>query len=221
MAKKKVVQKAKKKPVKKSAKKVAQKVTRKVTKKVTRKVTKKPVKKAVKQKAPRAIVSLNTKPSKINVVGDSWIIENPRFGEEGMHYHALGMLTPYFKGLTEGKLMGTMCTNPECPISHGQGTVWLPPRPDCPDCHAPMKWKEITDPKGYIYTYSYVERGGTGLEIETPYYQIDVRLEGVETIVKSYLINRQPIKIGDKVRARFLTGKKATHTCLDLFFELV
>ncbi len=209
MAKKKIVKKVAKKPAKKVAKKAAPKSAKK-------RVTKAPAKKKAK-----AFVTLNTKPSKINVVGDSWVIENPRFGEEGMHYHALGMLTPYFKGLTEGKLMGTLCTNPKCPITHGQGTVWLPPRPDCPDCHAPMKWKEIKDPKGYIYTYSVVERGGTGLEIETPYYQIDVRLDGVETIVKSYLINREPINIGDKVRARFLTGKKATNTCLDLYFELV
>jgi len=84
-----------------------------------------------------------------------------------------------------------------------------------------MKWTEIKNPEGYIYAYTYVERGGTGLEIECPYYQIDVKMEGVCTIVKSYLLDRKSIKIGDKVRARFHTGKDATNTCLDLCWELI
>lgn len=166
-------------------------------------------------------IQLKTKPSEIDVANGAWVVRNPRFGEEGQHYHTYGMLTPYFKGLTEGKLMGTHCVNPKCPVSAGKGELWLPPRADCPDCHQPMPWAQVKDPSGYLYSYTYVEHGGTGLEIETPYYQIDVKLPGVGTIVKSYLVDRKPIKIGDKVRARFLTGKAATNTCLDLYFELI
>jgi len=165
-------------------------------------------------------VEVKTTPSKITADHDVWVLHFPRFGEEGTHFHTYGMLTPYFKGLTEGRLMATRCTNQRCPIGKGHGEMWLPPRADCPDCHQPMIWQEIKDPKGYIYAYTYVERGGTGLEIECPYYQIDVKIEGVGTIVKSYLLDRKPIKIGDKVRARFRTGKEATNTCLDLCFEL-
>lgn len=165
-------------------------------------------------------VKLVGKPSTIDVKGDVWVVELPRFGPEGTHYHTYGLLTPYFKGLTEGRLLGTICTNPACPISRGAGDLWLPPRADCPDCHQPMAWKEVEDPRGYIFAYTYVERGGTGLEIECPYYQIDVKIPGVCTIVKSYLVNREPIAIGDKVRARFRTGADATHTALDLYFEL-
>ena len=166
-------------------------------------------------------VTLRTSPSKIDVVNNAWVLHFPRFGEEGTHFHTYGQLTPYFKGLTEGRLLATRCTNSKCPISKGKGQLWLPPRADCPDCHQPMVWEEIRDPHGYIYTYTYVERGGTGLEIECPYYQIDVKMEGVGTIVKSYLVDRRPIRIGDKVRGRFRTGKDATHTCLDLYFELM
>jgi uncharacterized OB-fold protein len=165
-------------------------------------------------------VELKTTASKITLANDTWVIHLPRFGEEGTHFHTMGLLTPYFKGLTEGRLMATRCTNPRCPISKGNGEMWLPPRADCPDCHQPMVWQEVKDPKGYIYAFTYVERGGTGLEIECPYYQIDVKMEGVGTIVKSYLLDRKPIKIGDKVRARFRTGAAATNTCLDLSFEL-
>jgi len=166
-------------------------------------------------------VALRTSPSKIDVVKDSWILHFPRFGEEGTHFHTYGELTPYFKGLTEGRLLATRCINARCPIGKGRGELWLPPRADCPDCHKPMVWEEIPNPQGYIYTYTYVERGGTGLEVECPYYQIDVKMDGVWTIVKSYLVDRRPIRIGDKVRARFRTGADATHTCLDLCFELM
>jgi len=81
-------------------------------------------------------------------------------------------------------------------------------------------WEQTKDLEGYIYAYTYVERGGTGLEIECPYYQVDVKLPGVGTIVKSYLVDRKPIQIGDKVRVKFRTGEAATHTSLDMYFEL-
>ena len=165
-------------------------------------------------------VKLKTTPSKIDVKGEAWVLHVPRFGPEGTHYHTYGMLTPYFAGLKAGKLLGTRCVNKKCPISKGKAGLWLPPRADCPDCHQSMEWAEVKDPAGYIYSYTKVEQGGTGLEIECPYYQIDVKLPGVETIVKSYLLDRKPIKIGDKVRAGFRTGKSATHTSLDLYFEL-
>lgn len=166
-------------------------------------------------------VKLITTASTIDVRGDAWVLHFPRFGKEGTHFHTYGQLTPYFKGLSEGRLMATRCVNPKCPVYHGNGEYWLPPRADCPDCHSRMIWEQIKKPHGYIYTYTLVERGGAGLEIETPYYQIDVRMPRVATIVKSYLVDRKPIKIGDKVRACMRTGSQATHTCLDLYFELL
>jgi uncharacterized OB-fold protein len=157
-------------------------------------------------------------PSIVDAVGEAWVLRFPRFGEEGTHYHTYGLLTPYFKGLAEGRLLATRCVNPHCPISRGNGELWLPPRADCPDCHQPMAWKPIESPRGSVYTYTYVERGGSGLELPCPYYQIDVRIAGVCTIPKSYLVGPGPIKIGDGVRACFRTGAEATHTCLDLYW---
>lgn len=167
-------------------------------------------------------VQLKTQPSKITEKGEFWVVDMPRFGPEGTHHHTLGMLTPYFKALTEGRLLATRCTNAKCPIGHGKGDMWLPPRADCPDCHQPMVWEEIKNPVGEIYAFTFVERGGQGLEIECPYYQVDVLMEGVGTIIKGYLINRdRKIKRCDKVKAGFLTGAKATNTCLDIYWELV
>jgi uncharacterized OB-fold protein len=165
-------------------------------------------------------VTLNTTPSQITEVGDVWLLHFPRFGAEGTHFHTYGRLTPYFKALKEGRLLATRCVNPGCPISNGAGELWLPPRADCPDCHQPMEWDEVKDPQGYIYAYTWVERGGTGLEVECPYFQIDVKIEGVCTILKGYLLDRRPIKIGDRVRAGFRTAEDATNTCLDVYWEL-
>ncbi|HSL24119.1 MAG TPA: OB-fold domain-containing protein [Vicinamibacterales bacterium] len=165
-------------------------------------------------------VILQTKPSTVAAIGDAWVVQLPRFGEDGTHFHTYGLLTPYFKGLAEGTLLATKCVNARCPVSQGSGELWLPPRADCPDCHQPMTWQQVADPRGYIYSYTHVARGGTGLEIECPYYQIDVKINGVCTILKSYLLDRRPIRIGDRVRARFRTGPEATHTCLDLCWEL-
>jgi uncharacterized OB-fold protein len=165
-------------------------------------------------------VKLNTEPSEVTRKDDVWVLHVPRFGKEGTHYHTYGLLTPYFEGLTQGKLMATRCVNKDCPVGRGNGELWLPPRADCPDCHQPMTWEEVKNPEGYIYSYTYVERGGQGLEIECPYYQVDVKLEGVGSILKGYLLDRKPIKIGDKVRAVFRTGTDATNTCLDIAWEL-
>ncbi len=165
-------------------------------------------------------VTLRTSAARVDEAGGAWVVRVPRLGDDGTHFHTYGMLTPYFKGLADGKLLGTKCVNPRCPIGRGDGELWLPPRADCPDCHAPMVWREVERPRGYIYAFTHVERGGTGLEIECPYYQIDVKIDGVCTILKSYLLDRRPIRIGDRVRARFRTGPDATHTCLDLSFEL-
>jgi uncharacterized OB-fold protein len=158
-------------------------------------------------------------PSRIDEVGEAWVLRVPRFGEEGTHFHTYGMLTPYFRGLATGRLMATRCVNSGCPVAKGRGELWLPPRADCPDCHQPMAWDEVREPQGYVYAYTYVERGGTGLELPCPYYQIDVKMAGVCTILKSYLVGPGPVRIGDKVRAGFRTGQDATHTCLDLYWE--
>jgi uncharacterized OB-fold protein len=165
-------------------------------------------------------VQLKTEPAKVKeeVNGAAWVIEWPR---APMHYHTYGLLTPYFKGLTKGELMATRCMNPKCPISKGDGLLWIPPRADCPDCHQPMEWVKMDNPVvGEVYAYTWVERGGEGLEIEPPYYQIDIALDGVTTIPKGYLVDRDvKLKIGDKVKACFRTDAP-TNTCLDIYWTM-
>ena len=130
-----------------------------------------------------------------------------------VHKHSYGKLSPFFKGLTEGKLLATKCVNPECEAKE----LWLPPRADCPDCNQPMDWEEIPQPViGTVYTYARVVYAGTGIELQTPYYQIDVELPGVCTIFKGYLLEGVA-EIGMKVKAGFRVDDP-TNTILDIFW---
>ena len=70
---------------------------------------------------------------------------------------------------------------------------------------------QIANPSGYIYAYTYVERGGTGLGIECPYYMGEVgrSIAGVGTIVKSYLLERATHR-HRRPRARRPSGRAQT-----------
>ncbi len=137
-----------------------------------------------------------------------WVIKWPR---SLVHRHTYGLLTPFFRALTQGKLLATRCTNPDCPHK----STWLPPRADCPDCFERMQWVEVPA-EGRIYTYTMVDYAGIGIEMKTPYWQIDVEIEGVDTIFKGYLLYGKP-EIGMKVKAQFRTDKP-THTILDIYW---
>ncbi len=146
------------------------------------------------------------KPLKLYDDEKAWVIRWPRTVE---HHHTYGQLTPFFKGLTQGRLMATRCTNPKC----SQKSTWLPPRADCPDCYEKMKWVRVPS-KGKVYTYTLVDYAGVGIEMKTPYWQVDVEIKGVDTIFKGYLAEGKPY-IGMPVKAVFRT-QNPTHTILDV-----
>ena len=148
------------------------------------------------------------KPAKVLQSEPALVIEWPR---SLAHRHTYGKLSPFFKGLAEGRLLATRCVNPECE----EHRLWLPPRADCPDCNQPMTWEELPHPIiGTVHTYARVEYAGAGIELTTPYFQIDVELPGVCTIFKGYLQYGTP-EIGMKVQARFRT-EDPTNTILDI-----
>jgi len=127
-----------------------------------------------------------------------------------VHHHTYGLLTPFFEGLRAGKLMATRCKNPGCE----ENRMWIPPRADCPDCYERMEWEEVPQPViGSIYAYTRVVYAGIGIELSTPYWQIDVELPDCATVPKSYLLYGEP-KIGMKVKAVFRT-EYPTNTVLD------
>ena len=125
------------------------------------------------------------------------------------HIHTYGALSAFFTGLTEGKLLATRCTNPDC----AERRLWLPPRVDCPDCFAPMQWIEAPQ-VGRIYTHSTVLYPGSGFRLSSPCPLISVEIDGVCTKMMSYLKQGEP-SIGLPVKAVFNTTQP-THTVLDL-----
>ena len=144
---------------------------------------------------------------------DGMVVLTPR---AGVHRHTYGKLSPFFRALKKGKLMATKCVNPKCE----EKRMWLPPRADCPDCNQPMEWVEIPSPViGTIHTFAKLVYPGAGIELKTPYYQIDVELPGCCTIFKGYLVSGTA-KIGMKVKAGFNT-KKPSNTILDIYWEPV
>ena len=145
--------------------------------------------------------------TKIRQKEPATVIEWPR---SLTHVHTYGMLSPFFEGLRKGELRATLCPNKNCP----EKRLWIPPRAHCPDCHTEMVWKSLPNPViGKIYTFTEVVYAGIGIELSTPYWQVDVEIPGLATIPKGYLLFGKP-HIGMKVKAEFRT-KTPTNTVLD------
>ena len=172
-----------------------------------------PIRKKVlrkKQVKQREEVKFTGQVTKVRQVQPATVIEWPR---SITHVHTYGMLSPFFEGLKMGELRATRCPNSKCL----ENRLWIPPRAHCPDCHTEMIWKALPNPViGTIYTFTEVVYAGTGIELSTPYWQVDVEIPGLATIPKSYLLYGKP-HIGMKVKAEFRT-KKPTNTVLDYYW---
>lgn len=172
-------------------------------------------------KTRRATTSKPRRTTEVKFTGEPMMVERLepamviKWPRTLLHHHTYGLLTPFFEGLKKGILRATKCPTPGC-----EPGLWLPPRADCPDCHARMEWVDLPNPViGEIFTFTRVEYPGFGIELSYPYYQIDVKIPGCCTIMKGYLIWGEA-KIGMKVKAGFRT-RKPTNTILDLYWEPV
>ena len=127
------------------------------------------------------------------------------------HIHSYGGWGRFFKGLREGKLLATRCTNPDCT----EKRLFLPPRCDCVDCWHRTEWVEAPQ-VATIYTFSTVTYPGELFRASHPCPLISVEIEGVCTKLMSYMREGTP-EFGMKVKAVFNT-EKPTNTILDLAF---
>ncbi|HUT53497.1 MAG TPA: hypothetical protein VM658_08910 [bacterium] len=138
-------------------------------------------------------------------------VTNPR---RVVHIHSYGGEAPFFAGLAEGKLIGTRCVNQDCA---SQGTMYLPFRIHCPECLAKMKPVDLTRKArntAKIYSYIVTSRTGAFNALDVPIRFIDVEVQGVATIIKSYQLIGEPA-IGARVVPIFRT-KNPTYTITDL-----
>lgn len=186
------------------------KKTKKTPQKLSLATTKQRKKKPAAKPRTLDTVKLTGAPMVVEKTKPAMVIQWPR---TLVHHHTYGLLSPFFEGLKKGKLMATKCPTKGC-----EPGLWLPPRADCPDCHARMRWVELKNPViGEIFTFTHVEYPGHGIEISYPYYQIDVKIPGVCTTMKGYLAKGKA-EIGMKVKACFRT-RHSTNTILDLYWE--
>ncbi|MCU0662336.1 MAG: hypothetical protein MUC50_08425 [Myxococcota bacterium] len=145
---------------------------------------------------------------------DPMVIEKPR---APIHIHTYGGETPFFKGLTEGRLMATKCANGKCDPSGKEGYFHLPPRVYCPDCSEKMEWHDVTDlarRTAKVHTHITVERPGAFNRVPMPCELISVEIEGVATVIMSQLRGAKP-EIGMPIQPEFNTTNP-TFTILDL-----
>jgi uncharacterized OB-fold protein len=137
---------------------------------------------------------------------DPLVIKNPKTWH---HIHTYGGWSKFFRGLREGKLLATRCSDPNCT----ERRLFLPPRADCVECWARTEWVEAPT-VGTIYTYSEITYPGELFRAEAPVHLISVEIEGVCTKLMSYLWEGTP-EFGLPIKAMFNT-EKPTNTILDL-----
>ncbi len=148
---------------------------------------------------------------------DPIVIEKPR---APIHIHTYGGETPFFKGLAEGKLMATKCTNKKCDPAGKSGDFFLPPRVYCPDCLEKMSWVDVTEiarRTAKIHTHITVAHPGAFNRVPMPCELISVEMEGSDTIIMSQLKGAKP-EIGMPVEPVFNTSNP-TFTILDLAWK--
>ena len=135
------------------------------------------------------------------------------------HDHSYGNLSPYFRALAEGKLVGTHC--------RACKKTYLPPRPDCPDCYKKTRWVTLPT-KGRVATFAVVKYPGAGYEedLETvgdslPSIIVYIEIEGVDTKIMSRLLecDLSEVTKGMEVEARF--AENPNLNCLDLYWVRV
>ena len=145
-------------------------------------------------------------------------ITNPR---RIVHHHSLGGEAPFFAAVAKGRLLATRCDNKAC--KDGYKSVFIPYRIHCPDClerNTEIDLTEVANTTARIYSFMVCERSGAFNTLDKPIRFINVEFDGVVTILMSYLLGKQPPKIGTKVRPVFRT-KNPTYTITDLAFVSV
>ncbi len=138
-------------------------------------------------------------------------VTNPR----SMNYiHSYGGEAVFFENLSQGRLFGSKCENPDCEF---KGTVYMPFRIHCPDCLGKNTVYDLTETakkSSKVHTFMITERTGAFNTLKKPIKFINVEFEGVSTILMGYLSVGEP-EIGMRVVPIF-RKKNPTYTITDL-----
>ena len=115
------------------------------------------------------------------------------------YIHSYGQDSPFFAGLTNGKLFGTKCS--KCAYTYGT------PKAYCMYCGVRCNWIELPL-EGRVHTFTVCYYGSEEFLEETPFVLVLVEWDDVDTLFLSRLLGVDPMKptlgwIGMKVRTKF------------------
>ncbi len=124
--------------------------------------------------------------------------------------HSYAQDSPFFVGLSKGKLMGSRCR--ECDYTYAT------PRSHCMECGEPTDWRELPR-SGRVHTFTVCHYGGEAFLKETPFTLILVEFDDVDTLFLSRLkgIKPEAVHISLPVTARF--AKTPSFKVTDVWFE--
>ena len=125
------------------------------------------------------------------------------------YIHSYAEDTPFFLGLTEGKLLGSKCS--EC------GFVYATPRGHCMACGGTTTWKELPQ-RGKVHSWTTCRFGSEAFLKETPYNLCLVEFEGAGSLLLARLkdATEPELYVGMPVEARFDPNPKFSIT--DVWF---
>lgn len=128
------------------------------------------------------------------------------------YQHSYAQDSPFFAGLSKGKLLGSRCASCEY--------TYATPRSHCMRCGSPTTWQELPL-NGRVHTFTTCYYGSEAFLKETPFTLIMVEMEGADTLLMSRIRKVKPelMRIGMEVQARF--ARTPTFRITDVWFEPV
>ncbi len=129
--------------------------------------------------------------------------------------HSYGEVSKFFIGLSQGKLLATVCRNGEKHRNRGD-LLFLPPRADCPECLSEVnEWIDLTDAEFRVYSFTHVYFAGESFLGKVPFTLINIEVVGYDNSYSKLIstlvlddegeihIDREKVKIGMKVKPKF------------------
>lgn len=117
------------------------------------------------------------------------------------YQHSYAEDSPFFIGLSQGKLLGS-----ECAKCHYR---YATPRAYCMECGKKTKWVELPL-EGRVHTWTTCYFGSEAFLKETPFNLVLVEFAGVNTLFLARLIGvkQEEVRVGLKIRAQFRRNSK-------------
>ena len=129
------------------------------------------------------------------------------------YIHSYGQDSPWFAALANGRLLGSDCTNDDCPA------CFPTPRAACMECGADTEWVDITERPAKVHTFTVCHFGSEAFLPECPFVLALIEFEGCTTLFLTRLMGVDPEEatldwIGMQVKPKFRRLSKVSPTAV-------